>query len=115
MIVRAAKVNGKEPDVKDDCKAGKSDVTVLVKNVGAAKAGAFTVRLIVDDDQDHAEEETVGDGLDAGKESQITFRGVRLKKGAHSITATAAASTVIAESNEGNNALKVTARCSDDD
>jgi subtilase family serine protease len=55
------------------------------------------------------------DGLDAGKEATVTFNGVRLKKGPHTLVATADATAAIAESNEGNNALTVTARCSDDD
>ena len=114
LTVRAIKVNGQVPDGKGDCKDGKSDVAVTVKNGGTAKAGDFTVRLVVDDDQDHVEEQTIGDGLDAGKESQVTFRGVRLKKGTHTLTVTADATTVISESHEGNNALKVTASCRDD-
>jgi subtilase family serine protease len=40
---------------------------------------------------------------------------VRLKKGPRSLAATADPTSGISESDEGNNALKVTARCNGDD
>jgi hypothetical protein len=119
LTVRAIKVNDQVPDGKRDCKDGKNDIAVVVKNVGDGDAESFTVRLVLDDDQDHVQEQTAGAGLDAGKESSVTFRGVRLRKGTHNLTATASASTDISESdsesNQAHNALKVTVRCSDDD
>jgi len=117
LIVTAIKVNGQIPDGKDDCKAGKNDVMVVVKNQGKAKAGDFYVRLVADDDQGGAREEGLADGLDVGKEVSVTFEGVRLKEGPHTLTATAdwRTGTGIAESDETNNTLKVAASCKDDD
>jgi len=77
------------------------------------------VRLVSDDDQGGALEQTVDAGLEAGKELPVTFGGVRLKKGPRSLTATADAtsgtSTGISESDENNNTLKVAVRCKPDD
>jgi len=72
--------------------------------------------LVVDGAQGGASEQSVEAGLDAGKEVPVSFGGVRLKKGPHSLTATADATTGtgIAESNESNNSQTVTVSCKDD-
>jgi hypothetical protein len=114
LVIGAIRVNGREPDGKDDCKEGKNDVVVVVQNASTASAGDFLVRLIVDDDGD-AEERGVDDGLEAGQERELKFRDVTLKKGLRSLAATADSTVGIDESNEGNNTLEVTARCEDDD
>jgi len=106
------KVNGQAPDGKDDCKDGKNAVTVVVRNGGTADAGSFAVRL-VDDGGDDEQERTVP-GLGAGQEREVRFGDVRLKKGERALSTTVDAKEVVAESNEGNNTLKVTVRCSDD-
>lgn len=109
LAVRAIRINGQAPDGKDDCKAGKNAVSVVVKNVGTGDAGSFAVRLAVDgDDVDAAV-----DGLDAGQEREVRFDDVQLKKGERTLSAVADAEHAIAESKEDNNELKVTARCKD--
>jgi subtilase family serine protease len=112
LTVSAIRVNGQVPDGKDDCKDGKNDVAVVVKNAGTGSAGAFVLRLAVDNGQ--GIDRSVA-GLDSGKEQEVRFEDVRLKKGDRTLTATADAKETIAESNEGNNSLTVTARCTDDD
>ena len=114
LTVDAIKVNGRVPDGKDDCADGKNEVTVVVKNQGASKAGDFVVRLVVDGDDGDASEKEVADGLDAGEEVQLKFGDVRLKEGRRVLAATADPTTGIAESDEANNTLKVTARCQGD-
>ena len=110
LIVSAIKVNGQAPDGKDDCKDGKNAVAVIVKNAGAANAGPFAVRL--DADGDTTVDESV-DGLEAGKEREVRFGDVRLKKGEHQLAATLDAKNTVAESGEDNNAKTVTAGCRD--
>ena len=56
-----------------------------------------------------------GDGLEAGKEREVRFDDVRLKKGERTLTALVDAKGAVAESNEDNNELKVTARCAEGD
>jgi subtilase family serine protease len=114
LVVTAIKVNGSTPDGKDDCKDGKNAVTVLVKNQGPTKAGDFFVRLVVDGGGTDAVEQLLADGLHAGTETPITFEAVRLKKGSHSLAATADAQAGVAESNETNNTRTATASCKDD-
>src|SRR5262249_32911964 len=113
LIVSAIKVNGQAPDGKNDCKAGKNDVTVIVKNQGPKNAGDFVARLVVDD-QGTTLEQPADKGLEAGKELPLTFRGVQLKKGPHALVATADATSGITESDEDNDTLKVTATCTGD-
>jgi hypothetical protein len=112
LTVSTLKVNGQVPDGKDDCKAGKNGVTVTVKNAGAARAEGFAVRLTVDGAE--AGEQTVN-GLDAGKEREVRFGEVQLKKGEHQITASADAKETVSEADEENNEAKVSPRCKDDD
>jgi hypothetical protein len=114
LTVSAIRVNGQVPDGKDDCKDGKNDVIVVVKNSGTANAGASIVRLLVDGANDQTSGKSVP-GLDAGQEREVRFDDVRLKKGEHKLEATADAEKTVAESDEGNNARTVTARCNDDD
>jgi hypothetical protein len=107
LTVRAIKVNGQAPDGKDDCKDGKNDVTVVVKNAGKGDADGFTVRLSVDGDDRDA---TV-DGLNAGQEREVRFDDVQLKKGEHTLKAVADPDHAIDEAKDDNNELKATARC----
>jgi hypothetical protein len=110
LTVSEIRINGQVPDGKDDCKDGKNDVAVLVKNAGTADAETFTVRLVVDDAQGTGPEQSVS-GLAAGQEREVRFDDVRLKKGERSLTATADAANTVAEAKEDNGELKVTARC----
>jgi hypothetical protein len=109
LSVTAIEVNGQAPDGKNDCRDGTNDVTVTVKNTGAAKAGGFLVRLTPDDE--NAVEQSVN-GLDAGKEREVRFENVRLKKGEHTLTLTVDSKGAVAESDEDNNSRAVTVRCS---
>jgi subtilase family serine protease len=52
-------------------------------------------------------------GLNAGKEQEIRFDGVRLEQSEHTLTATADAKEDASESNDDNNTLKIAARCKD--
>jgi hypothetical protein len=97
--------------------AAQADLTVSairVKNTGAGKAEGFAVRLVVDDAQGDADDQSVN-GLEPGKEREVRFGDVRLKKDEHTLTATADAKGTVAESNDKNNDLRVTVRCNDDD
>ena len=114
LTIGAIRVNGRAPDGKDDCKDGKNDVAVVVKNTGTAGAGAFVVRLAVDGEKDQIPDKAVP-GLDAGQEREIRFDDVRLKKGEHKLEASADAGKAVAETDEGNNTRTVAARCKDDD
>jgi len=108
LTVSAVKVNGQVPDGKDDCKDGKNSVTVIVKNAGTVHAASFAVRLDVDGQQ---QDEALLSGLVAGQEQEVRFEDVRLKKGTHALTVVADQNKALAESNDDNNALKVTAQC----
>jgi subtilase family serine protease len=110
LTVNAIRVNGQAPDGKNDCKDGKNDIAVVVKNAGTTESENATVRLIVDDAQSSALEQAVK-GLEAGQEREVRFGDVRLKKGEHSLTAIADTKKATAESKEHNNELKVSARC----
>jgi subtilase family serine protease len=115
LTVKAIKVNGHAPDGKDVCREGKNDVTVVVKNGATTNAGDFLVRLVVDDDDGDLRQKGLDDGLEAGAEREVRFDEVRLKKGPRSLAATADPTIGISESDEGNNTLKVTATCKDDE
>jgi subtilase family serine protease len=126
LTISAVKVNGRVPDGKDDCKDGNNKVAVVVKNIGTANAGAFDVRLLVDPVEKMLEStlkqpaqpsdlvEAVT-GLEAGKEIEVRFDGVRLKKGQHVLVAYADPKGTVAESKDDNNELRVTPACKDDD
>jgi subtilase family serine protease len=85
---------------------------VVVKNGGRADAGKHILVLAVDGN--NVAEEAVS-GLKAGQEREVRVEGVRLKQGQHTLSATVDPEKAVAESDEGNNALKVTASCKDDD
>jgi hypothetical protein len=104
------KVNGQVLDGKNDCKDGKNTVAVTVKNAGTGKASGFDVRLVVDGNQGDADTQSVN-GLDAGKEREVRFENVQLKKGEHTLTASAQAK---GETDESDTVLEVTARCGGD-
>jgi hypothetical protein len=110
LIVSAVKDNGRVPDGKNDCKDGKNAVSVVVKNTGAARAGAFAVQLAVDGGE--AIDAAV-DGLDAGKEREVKLGEVQLKKGERKLTATVDPKNTVGESDETHNARTVTAACGD--
>jgi len=112
LTVSAIKVNGQVPDGKDDCKDGKNVVAVVVKNGGAAKADAVAVRLAVDGAEVGAQSVA---SLEPGKEREVRFADVSLKKGTHALTAVADPTKVITEANADNNELKVTVACKGDD
>jgi hypothetical protein len=108
LIVTAVRVNGRAPDGKDDCKDGKNDVAVHVKNEGSAAASAFAVRIAVDGQEAGV---VPVSGLEAGQEREVRFEDVRFKKGERTLTAGADPKGTIVESDETNNERKVTARC----
>lgn len=110
LIIGAIKVNGQVPDGKDDCKDGKNDVVVVVKNAGTADVGAFTVQLVVDDATDAARKQSVS-GLAAGQQQEVHFEDVRLKKGERTLTAHAAAASTVATSEADTGEAKVVTRC----
>ncbi len=114
LIVTAIRLNGHVPDGKDDCKAGRNAVAVVVKNGGTEKAGSFAVRLVVDGDDEEAKEKLVAD-LAAGQEREVRFDDVRLKKGGHNLTASVDPKGAVAEAKEDNNDLFVDARCKEND
>lgn len=111
LSVAAIRVNGRVPDGKNRCKDGKNLVGVVVKNVGMADAGEFTVRLVVDGGE--SAEKVVGN-LGTGEEQEIRFADVRLKKGEHTLTARADGDGEVVEAREGTNERTVTATCSGD-
>ncbi|HEX3245630.1 MAG TPA: CARDB domain-containing protein [Chloroflexota bacterium] len=110
LTVESIRVKGKEPSGQNDCDPGKNDITVTVKNEGTAAAAAFVVRLLVDDD---ASVKNVPN-LDPGKGTSVEFGGVQLKKGERKLAATVDPQKLVAESNDDNNELKITARCKDE-
>jgi hypothetical protein len=112
LTVGAIKVNGQQPDGKDDCKAGKSSVTVIVKNTGDATTKSSTVRLVLDGDKGDALEQSVG-AIEAGKEREARFNDVGLSRGKHKLTASVDAKGAIVESDEDNNDETVTVTCGD--
>jgi hypothetical protein len=112
LTIGTIRLNGRPSDDQDACKEGKNDLVVSVKNVGAAEARTFVVRLAVDGEQ--VAERSVA-GLDAGQAREIRFGDVRLKRGARSVEATADAKGAVAESDEGNNGQTITVRCGDHD
>ena len=111
LTLSAIRINGQAPDGKEDCKDGKNDLAVVVKNAGIADAASFAVRLAVDGDE--AGEVSEAD-LEAGEERVVRFDDVRLKKGERKLTATLDPKDTLAESNEDNNSRTMTATCRDD-
>ncbi len=113
LLVSAIRVRGEDAHGTNDCDPGKNDITVVVKNQGSGPAAGFVVRVVVDGEDDEAKEKS-GLTLDGGKELAVTFDDLRLGKGEHKLTATADAKKAVAESNEDNNELKVSAQCRDE-
>jgi hypothetical protein len=107
LTVRAIKVNGQVPDGKDDCKAGKNTVTVMVKNAGQDDVGTFRVRLRIDGT---ARDATAND-LAAGQEREVRFANVELAPGGHTLTAAAGPVRAVSEYAARDDGLTVTARC----
>jgi subtilase family serine protease len=110
LNIASIKVNGQAPDGKDDCKAGKNEVKVVVKNGGATTADTIAVRLTVDGVQ--VGTKSVAQ-LDAGDELELRFDDVRLKKGEHKLAATTDLKGSAADSTQENDWVKVTVRCQD--
>jgi subtilase family serine protease len=54
-------------------------------------------------------------GLEAGKELEVRFDDVKLKKGDRALTIAVDAKGAVTESKEDDNERKVTAQCKDDD
>jgi hypothetical protein len=112
LVVTSLRVRGREPTGSKDCKEGRNDIAVVLKNQGAASASGFALQVVIDDDE---VEEKAGLSLDAGKELSVRFEDLRLKKGQHKLRAIADPKNAIGEANEDNNKLEVSARCEDDD
>jgi hypothetical protein len=112
LTIGAIKVNGQAPDGKSDCKDGKNSVAVVVKNGGKEKADSVAVRLSVDGSEVGTQSVK---GLEAGKDREVRFDDVRLKKGEHTLTATVRAQDSGAASNGDHNELSASARCTSDD
>lgn len=89
-------------------KAGLFVPAARLANTGAAKALGATLQLIVDG---KVVATSSAADLDAGKSRLVTFAGVKLAKGAHTITVVADPSNTVRESNEADNkrSLAVTA------
>jgi len=113
-VVTAIRVKGEEPSGSNDCDPGKNDVTVVVKNQGAAAATGFAVRILPDNDDDETKEKT-GLNLDAGKDLEVRFDDLRLNEGDHKLVATADSKNTVGESNEDNNKREVSVKCKDED
>jgi hypothetical protein len=111
LSVSAIKVNGQEPDGKNDCSAannGKNKVVVVVKNDGTAAAGKVTVQLAVEGGQTLTR---VVASLEPGESDEATFENVGLKKGQQKLTATVDPRNAFDEGDDDNNDLTVTVTC----
>jgi len=80
---------------------------------GLRTATRFIVRLQVGGDEDEAKEKSITE-LGAGKEQEVRFDDMRLKKGRQQLTATVDSKKSVAEADEDNNEEKVTVDCRDD-
>jgi subtilase family serine protease len=105
-------VKGKDATGQNDCDPGRNDVTVAIRNDGDTAATSIAVRLVIDDDDDGSLR-TVS-SLDPGKETNVEFNRVELKKGQRQLTAAVDPHKLIAESSEDNNELKISVRCKDE-
>jgi hypothetical protein len=108
LNVATIKVNGHEPDGKNDCQDGKNTVVVVVKNDGTESAEKITVQLAVDGGQTVTK---LIASLEPGEAAEATFADVGLKKGQQKLTATVDPKNVIDEFDDGNNDLTVKATC----
>lgn len=114
LMVEAIRVQGKEPSGQNDCDPGKNDIIAVVKNRGAGAGSAIVVRLVVDGEEDEAQEETIT-SLDAAKTAEVVFDDVRLKGGQRKLTITLDPKNSISESDEGNNVRDVMLSCKNED
>jgi hypothetical protein len=108
LIVSAIEINGQAPDGKGDCKNGKNDVAVVVKNQGEAPADPFVVRLTIDGGS--AATRTLR-GVDPGREREVRVSEVRMTGGQHTLAVTVDAEGAVAERDEDNNARTFAVRC----
>jgi hypothetical protein len=107
LLVRSAEQGG-----SDSCEPGRNDVSVVIRNDGAAVTESFAVRLIVDDDNGDAREQVVS-SLEANAQQDITFQDIRLRQGSRDVKAVVDAKKAIAESDEDNNDVEITFNCRD--
>jgi hypothetical protein len=105
------RVRGSDASGNNDCDPGANTVTIEVQNRGSAGAGSFTVRLAVDGDP---ASEVAVDGLQAGRERQVSFNGVSLKKGQHTLQASVDSKNGVVETDEDNNQLSKDVNCKDE-
>ena len=108
------RVKGKQPSGNNDCDPGKNDVTVTVKNSGAADHGPFAVSLLVDDDEGDGGKEML-DALAKNQSRDVTFDNVKLKKGQHELKVQVDPEAKVDESSETNNELPVMVSCKNED
>jgi len=113
LLVREIRVRGEKPSGASDCDPGKNDVTVNIANDGAASAAGLVVRLVIDDKDDEARERAAPT-LEPGKEAEVRFDDVSLSRGERELVATVDAKRAIAETDEGNNELKIKVNCRDE-
>jgi hypothetical protein len=114
LVVDSIRVKGSDLSGNNDCDPGNNQVDVVVKNQGKAAAGGFLIRLVIDNGSEPNREASVG-GLASGAEQKVGIGTVNLKKGQHSLTASADAKNQVAESDEDNNKKSVNVNCKDED
>ena len=111
LVISSLQVRGRGVNAGSECHPGDNRVLVTVRNAGAQPAAAFAVRLQVDGDDVDDEREVAG--LEAGKETTVTFERVRVRSGEREFRATADAERKVTEGDEGNNSREMKARCRD--
>ncbi len=82
-------------------------VTATMANVGAATARGATLQLLVDG---VVRSTSTAADLAAGTSRTVTFSGVALSKGTHTLTVVADPANTIRESSESNNRRSITQR-----
>ena len=88
--------------------AGKSTTFNLITGVLTATGGNISV---LGRNIDNAPPHDVVNGLGAGKESEVLFKDILLKKGEHTLKAVVDPEHKIDESKDNNNDLKINVRC----
>jgi hypothetical protein len=78
LKVNDIQVKGKQPSGQNDCDPGENDVTVVMKNEGAAAATNLVLQLVVDGKEKDALEKPVGN-INANQSLNVTFDDVELK------------------------------------
>ena len=92
------------------CDPAQTTIIAEIKNDGQAKAGAFGVRLTVDgDDLDGGYKEI--DGLAIGAGMYVTFNGVALPQGSHSLKVIADANDQTLDNKTNNNSKSTNFNC----